>query len=298
MPFDFIGDVHGHAGALKRLLEKLGYRLKDGVYSHPSRKVFFLGDYIDRGPEIRETLSIVKSMVEAGTAKAIMGNHEYNIVCYHTPSPEGGFLRKRTTKNTRQIKETLEQFEAFPEEWLSYLDWFKTLPVYYDGGNFRAVHAAWQPAAISVLDGNILASNEQWIESAGSDSKLYEAVELLLKGVEVALPNNGFFFDKDGNKRIKTRIKWWLNPGDKSIGEMSLVPLPKVGEEPFQSDGFYFYGKEEVPVFFGHYWMKGNPELQTGNSCCLDFSIAKGGVLAAYRFDGEERLDSRKLVWV
>ena len=56
---DFIGDIHGHADKLEALLIKLGYFKVNGAYSHPHRKVLFVGDYIDRGPKIRETLQIV-----------------------------------------------------------------------------------------------------------------------------------------------------------------------------------------------------------------------------------------------
>ena len=60
---DLIGDVHGYADELEELLTKLGYSKKDNYYSHPERKALFVGDYIDRGPKIRETLEIVKKMV-------------------------------------------------------------------------------------------------------------------------------------------------------------------------------------------------------------------------------------------
>ena len=46
---DFIGDIHGHADKLEELLLKLGYTKSAGAYSHPQRKVLFVGDYIDRG---------------------------------------------------------------------------------------------------------------------------------------------------------------------------------------------------------------------------------------------------------
>ena len=75
---DLIGDIHGHADKLEELLLKLGYAKNNGAYSHPHRKVLFVGDYIDRGPKIRETLEIVKSMVDSENAIALMGNHEYN----------------------------------------------------------------------------------------------------------------------------------------------------------------------------------------------------------------------------
>lgn len=80
---DIIGDIHGHADKLEELLTKLGYSKTNGIYSHLDRKVLFVGDYIDRGPKIRETLQIVRAMVDSGNAIALMGNHEYNALCFH-----------------------------------------------------------------------------------------------------------------------------------------------------------------------------------------------------------------------
>jgi len=48
--YDLIGDIHGHADALERLLTKLGYAPRRGCYRHPERQAIFLGDFIDRGP--------------------------------------------------------------------------------------------------------------------------------------------------------------------------------------------------------------------------------------------------------
>ncbi len=60
---DFIGDIHGHADELENLLNKLGYSKLSGSYKHPDRTAFFVGDYIDPGPEIPKTLDIVRSIV-------------------------------------------------------------------------------------------------------------------------------------------------------------------------------------------------------------------------------------------
>ena len=108
---DFIGDIHGHADKLEALLKKMGYQLKSGVYQHPERKVLFLGDYIDRGPAIKETLHIVRQMVENNQAIALMGNHEYNALCFNLKDPSGNFLRKHTAKNIDQYSATLNQFK-------------------------------------------------------------------------------------------------------------------------------------------------------------------------------------------
>lgn len=60
--YDIIGDIHSHANALEALLDKLGYDIIDGVYQHKKNKVIFLGDFIDRGPQQREVIEIVKPM--------------------------------------------------------------------------------------------------------------------------------------------------------------------------------------------------------------------------------------------
>lgn len=80
MNYDIIGDIHGHAGALKALLADLGYVEKGRTWSHPDRQAIFLGDFIDRGPRQVETVDIVRRMVDAGNAQAVMGNHELNAI--------------------------------------------------------------------------------------------------------------------------------------------------------------------------------------------------------------------------
>ena len=71
--YDVIGDIHGHSDALRRLLATLGYEMRDGCFRHADRKVIFVGDFIDRGPAIKDVLEIARTMVERGTALAVMG---------------------------------------------------------------------------------------------------------------------------------------------------------------------------------------------------------------------------------
>jgi len=59
-----------------------------------------------------------------------------------------------------------------------------------------------------------------------------------------------------------------------------------------------FYSEIEKPVFFGHYWLKGNPSLYLNNICCLDHSVAKGGYLVAYQYDQEKQLNPDKFLYV
>lgn len=59
-----------------------------------------------------------------------------------------------------------------------------------------------------------------------------------------------------------------------------------------------FSYRQAKPVFFGHYWLKGNPIITAPNAACLDFSVAKKGFLTAYRWSGENRLLEANLVSV
>jgi len=51
------------------------------------------------------------------------------------------------------------------------------------------------------------------------------------------------------------------------------------------------------PVLFGHYWFTGTPKVISPQFACLDYSVAKGGPLVAYRWDGERELATEKLEW-
>ena len=115
--YDIIGDIHGHSRSLVALLGKLGYIKEAGVYRHPSRKMIFLGDFVDRGDFQCEVLDIVRPMVESGAALSVMGNHEFNAIAYYTPKTgSDGYLRAHSDKNTKQHKEFLRAYGDSPEE--------------------------------------------------------------------------------------------------------------------------------------------------------------------------------------
>jgi hypothetical protein len=307
MKYDIIGDIHGHADQLRKLLVKLGYKKTNGRYSSPSgRKAIFVGDFIDRGPQIRQTLEIVKSMCDRKAALAVLGNHEYHALCYHTLDAyhEGEWLRDHSCKNIKQHVKTLQEFKKSPLEWQNYLDWFMSLPLFLDLGNIRIVHAAWVTPAIEKMrkwtDAGYIEhprlTPELLQKSVKKDSEEYNAFEAVLKGGEIELPNGCEFNDKEQNPRGEIRIRWWEPAADKRYGEV-IFPRKslKCGDkmiEPEKTAGLTYYS-DPVPVFFGHYWR--DPEIhqlkvQADQICCLDYSVANGGSLVAYRWEGENTL--------
>ncbi len=80
-PFDIIGDVHGCCDELEQLLAQLGYETNNGgLWAHPAgRKAIFVGDLVDRGPRVVDTLRTVMSMSQAGSALSVPGNHDIKL---------------------------------------------------------------------------------------------------------------------------------------------------------------------------------------------------------------------------
>src|SRR5579863_268901 len=307
--YDIIGDIHGHAAELKALLEKLGYREQDGAYRHPDRRAVFLGDFIDRGPGSMTVIATVRAMVEAGSALAVMGNHEFNALAYHTPHPEkpGEFLRPRTAKNTTQHQATLDALEGQPPD--SMLDWFYGLPLWLDLGPVRIVHACWDEHSMEQLKAHGAVDEANRLKPSALHAAsthghpLFKAVEVILKGMEVTLPGGMTYKDKEGIERREIRIRWWEAARRSTWRELVMggrelqASLPAdSGPEPRIE---FSYPDSSPPVFLGHYWLTGEPAPLAPNVACVDYSVAKrGGSLAAYRWSGEPRLSKDNFVTV
>lgn len=306
--YDIIGDIHGHAEELRQLLTRLGYQRSGHGFRHDERQVVFVGDFIDRGPENAEAIQIARATVEDGNGHAVMGNHEFNAIAFHTRRPDGTeFFRPRTAKNQHQHQATLNQLSSL--EMRDAINWFKTLPVTLELDGFRVVHASWQPADIEVIktacDNFGRFTTEFLALACNSETLLHQAIENVLKGPEIKLPDGMSFFDKDGHERFSTRVRWYATPAemtiqDYSIGAGDRLPHQLVPTQNGESDkNIEAYSGSEPPVFFGHYWLQGNPEPFASNVACVDYSVAKHGKLCAYQWNaGDTRLDSRHYQWV
>jgi hypothetical protein len=306
MSFDIIGDVHGHAHALKALLGILGYEERNGAWRHrASRRVIFVGDLIDRGPAQLETVAIARQMIEADSARIVMGNHEFNAIAFATldPGNPGRHLRLRKGNNVLHHATFLDSVGG-PDTPLhqDLIGFLRVMPLWLDLPELRVIHACWDPQAIASVrdhteeDGRLTEAG--LIAALSKGTPAYEACEILLKGPEIALPAGVWYRDAQGSKRKKSRIRWW----DPEAGTLRAACVEEsiaaqLPEEPLPPTAAILLD-ESKPVFFGHYWLQGAPRLISRSMACLDFSIAKGGVLCAYRFDGEAKLDASKLCWV
>ena len=294
--YDIIGDVHGHADELKSLLKNMGYTLKDDCYAHPTRKAVFVGDFINRGPKIRETLNLIRRMVEKGSAFAILGNHEMYAVLYYLRDIEGKYYKKRIPKYQLLINQTLEEFEPFQEEFKSHLKWLRTLPMFLDFGAIRVVHACWDDKNVKLLRENIIEpklTKTILREIALNGTKFSKSFWESCKGVDFQLPRDLLIFDEEGRPHRSFRMKWWDNPEGKTFKEVSIesrfeLPAYTIPCELVKTRNPY---PENAPIVFcGHYSLVEGFGIIKNNVCCVDSGVSRTGRLLAYRWSGEEKL--------
>jgi hypothetical protein len=289
-PIDCVGDVHGEIDALFVLLERLGY---DSVGRHPEgRRLVFVGDLVDRGPDSPGVANWVQARIAEGRAQCVLGNHEFNA------------LRASTSSHPRDMKTELSWLydEARPYTH-SYIDphtharvsvlvpqkrvthrqreellaFFRSLPLALERGGelpVRVVHACWQPGMIERLRHrhDVLLVHEQehrLIEESLAAGRLGEdrvirnllhqnlnAVKRITSGLEARLDEP---IEIGGKLRWEGRAPWWQDYHDPVlvvVGHYWRLLLP--GEKEKLFDGVPIHGL-----------------LGRGNVMCIDYSVGK-----------------------
>jgi hypothetical protein len=302
---DVVGDVHGQFDKLVGLLRHLGYRETSGAWRHQNRTAIFVGDLIDRGPKQLATIELVRAMVDAGSARCVMGNHEFNAIAWVTPDPEhpGKYLRDHHKPGNREQHQAfLDVVEGTPRQ-REITDWFRTLPLWLDLPGLRVLHACWHQPSIDLLQKAMGSSqrltDEMILLGSRKGHPIYAAIEIVCKGLEVELPPGISFKDKEGKIRNEVRVRWWeedLSTYRKAAigppGDMEMIPDVPM---PAEWVGHPYVGP---PVLFGHYWFSATPRVISSRFACLDYSAARDGPLVAYRWDGEAELSSDKMAWM
>src|ERR1019366_8288429 len=242
---DIVGDIHGQADALVALLGQMGYEERHGAWRHPDRTAVFVGDFVDRGPKQVESVMIVRRMVDAGNALAVMGNHDFNAIAWFLPdiSNPGDYLRPHSSEkgkeNRRQHAKFLAEVENHTSLHEEIIDWLLSIDLMHA--------AAHEP--------------QREEEKDSPEPSMFKAVDMLLKGMEVPLPEGCTFKDKSGIKRTRARVRWWdvksTNYQNATLLESSL--REKSPETPLPVH-LPICQVADKPMFIGHYPLIGPPE--------------------------------------
>jgi serine/threonine protein phosphatase 1 len=120
-----IGDIHGYASALTPLL--------DHIKEFNTKRIIYLGDYVDRGPEPKKVIDIV--MERKWETITLMGNHEMMLL--NSISGEGQNHQAVFTWSQNGYETTLKDFGVGDVVSLSksmdkkYFDFFNSLGLFH-----------------------------------------------------------------------------------------------------------------------------------------------------------------------
>jgi hypothetical protein len=260
-PLDVIGDVHGEIEVLNRLLAHLGYD-EDG-YSHDNRKLAFLGDLIDRGPDSPAVLDRVMAMCDNGTAQCLMGNHELNILINRALPGNGWFVQPNPLEEPGQFRSN----PASEQQKEEYLQFLAGLPLVLEHEGLRLVHACWHAPSVERLRHarhlNLPVSKlYEWLELEVGDSiqqaNLPRQIAREKEAWSVAIE------DRDWPARMLP-----AHAQAEILGQMANpLRVLTTGRMGVASGPFFAAGRwrmsevsswwddydEEVPVVIGHFW--------------------------------------------
>ena len=134
-----IPDIHGCAGTLKTMLKNMLRATRED-------ELYFLGDYIDRGPDSKGVLDTLMGLQEDGwNVHCLKGNHEDYCVTVWEEDQKFHLFKSETQKLWENVgaKQTYKSFDVkrprdIPEK---YIEWMRNLPYYYMLEKYILVHA-------------------------------------------------------------------------------------------------------------------------------------------------------------
>jgi hypothetical protein len=194
-PVDVVGDVHGEVDALEDLLRVLGYSGR-GQHSG-ARRLIFIGDLCDRGPDSPAVIRRVHEMVREGTAQCLLGNHELNLLRGARKEANGWFFEMDHDRGHGVHVESRPA--ASDDERGAIVRFFSTLPLALERPDLRLVHACWDDDRIGELR----------LAPAGAsavDYQMSNPVRVLTSGKEQRA-DTPFFMS--GKWRMVERTDWW-----------------------------------------------------------------------------------------
>ncbi|MEZ9420087.1 metallophosphoesterase [Vibrio breoganii] len=276
----FVGDVHGRK-------DKLDTFLQHASWTGGEELLVFVGDLIDNAvsPKIDHIglLQWVKESVDNRHAVCLLGNHEFNAIGWFLTKANGEPYRTHSQKNRKQHDAFLQEVGEGSQQHQFWIEWFQSLPLFVNFGEFGAVHACWDQKTINnikpYLNPNGSLKKEHWKSAFDPKHELYKMIEILLKGPEVSLPKGGTFKDRNGNDRSEVRVAWWKESYSSTYRDIAVVAEDQRQNIPavkLARDCSIVNTPPPIPVFIGHYSLAPTefPELLSSKVACVDFNAA------------------------
>lgn len=304
---DVVGDIHGEIGALEHLLDRLGY---DGHARHrEGRRLVFVGDLCDRGPDSPAVLARVLEWVDAGRAQCVLGNHELNLL-RHVPKPANGWFFDHDHDHARG--RFLDCRRVTPGDRAAIVDALGRLPLALDRADLRVVHACWHQPSIDAFErlpfrmpwAKAYEMFETMIEHSWAVNGGSAAMDLAFDRMEPLLDDPEPFFAHPAFSEEQRAQLALLAEGYESYqmgnplrvltsGVELRTPVPYFASHRWRVTERvrWWEGYDDIPAIIGHYWrrppgdaerIEGKPSLvgddhtwlgPAARVLCVDFSV-------------------------
>ena len=134
-----IPDIHGCVSTLKQLIE-------NGIQPTKEDEIYFLGDYIDRGPDGKGVIDYIMSFQEQGfKIDYLIGNHEYYCMNANKNDKHRIFTKSSIQKEWERYgaKATLQSFGVKHPRDIDkkYIDWMEKGKYFIELDDYILVHA-------------------------------------------------------------------------------------------------------------------------------------------------------------
>jgi hypothetical protein len=268
-PIDVIGDVHGEIGALEDLLRVLGYA---GRGEHPqARRIVFIGDLCDRGPDSPAVIRRVQAMVAAGTAQCLLGNHELNVLRGVRKEANGWFFaddhdrRRGLYLDARRLGDDDEARREVRR-------FFASLPVVLERADLRLVHACWDDDRIGELRGlhgrasavELYRRYAQRSDEHARETGRYEQVQALMEryGPHLHDPSASVpMLDAVAEHDVDYQMSNPLRVLTSGTEHRAAAPYYLAGKWRMVERGEWWRSyAAATPLLFGHYWRWPTPD--------------------------------------
>lgn len=252
-PIDVVGDVHGEIDALRALFGHLGYTDRG---DHPEgRRLVFLGDLTDRGPDSPAVIALVRGLVESGRAQCVLGNHDLNLLLGDSKHDNWWFFGEGKMADGSPHPQVVAD-EATRG---AVTDFLRSLPLALERTEVRVVHACWRGEMIDLA------------------RRATDALDLYCRYAHLIAEDHEDRTDLDKIDRGLERQN--RNP----VKVLTSGPEKRI-EPPFLASGKWRHeervrwweGYEDSPwCVFGHYGLEFGEPNGHGRAICVDYAVGK-----------------------